>query len=207
MTTAPAFFRSVSYVASFPGVEEATQHTQGPLVAFVGRSNSGKSTLLSALCDHANLAYGSRRAGKTRLLNYFAVPQGEETIPFHLVDLPGYGYASRSKAEREQLRHMVDRFLLDAPDLRAIVLVLDARRRLESEELGVLQHCAAVGRLCVFARTKWDKLNSKEKREARSRWKKEGWSKQSVAVSAPKRLGLAEILLRLRPVLATNGAS
>lgn len=196
-----AFFRGVEYVASFPDLAHARKFAAGPAVAFVGRSNSGKSTLLSALCDHTGLAHASRKAGKTRMLNYFSVPEQPNLPPFYLVDLPGYGYAALPQAERKKLRAMIDRFLLEADELTAVVLVLDARRPPESEELGVINHCRHVGRRVIFARTKWDRLNAREKKAARSAWQREGLKEISVPVSSPKRLGLPEILLAVRAAL------
>ncbi len=195
------FLRGVTYLASFPDLKAADARAPGPLVAFVGRSNSGKSTLVSAICDHAGLAQASRRAGKTRLLNYFRVPAHSDLPEFHMVDLPGYGYAAASAGERKRMRALVDSFLLHAEQLVLLVLVLDARREAEAEELGVLAHCREIGRRVVFARTKWDRLNAREKRTARTSWRREGFSDLCVPVASPKRQGLAEILIAVRGAL------
>ena len=196
-----AVLRGVTYLASFPDLAHARKLAAGPLIAFVGRSNSGKSTLLSALCDHTGLAHASRKAGKTRMLNYFAVPALDSVPAFFLVDLPGYGYAATSLAQRRKLREMVDAFLVGADELAAVVLVLDARREPDSEEQGVLAHCEHVGRPILFARTKWDRLNAREKKAARDSWKRSGLREVCVPVSAPKRIGLGEILVALRAIL------
>ena len=193
--------RGVTYLASFPDLTHARKLALGPLVALVGRSNSGKSTLLSALCDHVGLAHASRKAGKTRMLNYFMVPEQLEVPRFFLVDLPGYGYAAASQAQRRKLRRMVDSFLLEADELAAVVLVLDARREPESEEEGVMEHCSHVGRQLIFARTKWDRLNAREKKTARESWRRNGIGPLCEPVSAPKRLGVGEILVALRATL------
>lgn len=195
------FLRGARYVASFPSYKVAAEQVGGPLIAMVGRSNSGKSTLLSALCDHVGLAKASQKAGKTRMLNYFEVPQSDWHPRFHLVDLPGYGYAALPRKERLGLRKMVDTFLLEAEETRLVILVLDARRELESEELGVMAHAGNVGRLCILARTKWDRLNAKEKREARSSWRKLTHGVQNVPVSSPKRHGIRELLTAVQQSL------
>lgn len=197
------FFRGVKYVGSYPTRPAQPPEGDFPVIAFTGRSNSGKSTLLSALCDHRNLAKTSRTAGKTRTLNYFLVPNpfGEEH-PLYLVDMPGYGYARLSKAEMKKLREIIDRFLLEENRLIVAVLVLDARRRLEREERGVLEHSLTIGRPCILARTKWDRLNAREKKDARAMWKEEGIASICIPVSSPQKIGLAEILREIKRQLS-----
>lgn len=200
------FFRRVAYTGSFPNLELAPE-IDAPLVAFTGRSNSGKSSLISALCDHKNLARTSAAPGKTRALNYFRVP--EEAEPPHglwLVDLPGYGYAKVSKTERAALRKLVDSFLAQAP-VELLILVLDARRKLETEEESIVAFCRETERPILFARSKWDKLNAKEKKEARASWKAAGLSAESVPVSSTDGDGLQEVLQRIRAVAAEASRS
>ena len=102
-----------------------------PEIAIAGRSNVGKSSLINALVGQPGLARTSRTPGRTRLLNWFAV---DGQPPFHLVDLPGYGYAAVDKNTREGWRPLIESYLEDRPTLRAVVLLIDIRRGPEAEE-------------------------------------------------------------------------
>jgi len=104
-----------------------------PEVAFAGRSNVGKSSLINSLVGQAGLARTSRTPGRTQLLNWFAVdPPTGDSIAF--VDLPGYGYAKVSKKTRAEWQPLIEAYLGDRGVLRAVVLLVDARRGAEGEE-------------------------------------------------------------------------
>jgi len=198
--------RGVEYVGSFAKFADCSAEMQTrPLIAFAGRSNAGKSSLISALCDHQNLAKVSRTAGKTRTLNFFSVRDGG--LDFFLVDLPGFGYAYVSKSERERMRKLIDDFLLHAENVALFVQVVDARRALSQEEQNIVRFCDEMGRELVLARTKWDKLNTKERQAARKGWRKEELQDRSVPVSSPNRVGLDLVLERMRGVLGGAGAT
>jgi GTP-binding protein len=198
------YFRGVTYVASYPSPESFPNPDHMPVIAFVGRSNSGKSSLLSALCDHKNLARSSKTAGKTRLLNYFIIPKpvpGRDTTGLFLVDTPGYGHARLSKDERHIIRQMIDNFLLKATGLSLIIVILDARRKIESEELSILSYCDDHEIPLIMARTKWDTMNSAEKKDARSLWKAEGILSVCHPVSSTKKAGIDTLLQKIRDTI------
>lgn len=113
----------------------------------------------------------------------------------YLVDLPGFGYAAVSHSEREKLRVMVNEYLEKQP-VKLLVVVLDARREPESEEIGIMQFCEVKEKPYVFALTKWDKLNNKERSEVLHRWKALGVPFQPV--SSTTKYGIAELLHRIR---------
>jgi GTP-binding protein len=100
-----------------------------PEVALAGRSNSGKSSLINALSKNSKMAKVSSTPGKTILLNFFEV----EGL-FRLVDMPGYGYAQRSKADRTTWASMVEGYLAARGQLCGVVLVMDGRRVWAKEE-------------------------------------------------------------------------
>jgi GTP-binding protein len=102
-------------------------------VAFAGRSNVGKSSLLNAMMQRRGLARTSSTPGCTRQLNVFEV-RCSDGLAVRFVDLPGYGWARRSKAERTQWQAMIEGYLRGRAGLRAVVVIVDVRRGVEDEE-------------------------------------------------------------------------
>jgi len=102
-----------------------------PEVAFVGRSNAGKSSAINALTHRTRLAYASKMPGRTQTLNFFALSSGRDPATTgHLVDLPGYGFAKVDAITRNRWNALVGGYLIDRPQLRGVVLVVDSRRGL-----------------------------------------------------------------------------
>jgi len=129
-----------------------------PEIAFAGRSNVGKSSLLNALLGGARLARVSRTPGRTRLLNFFrVVTSGRQGAAFMFVDLPGYGYAEAAKAVQEQWGPMIEEYLAARPPLRGVVLLTDVRRG-EQEEISLARWVEGQGLGLVAVATKIDKL-------------------------------------------------
>ena len=124
-----------------------------PEIAIAGRSNVGKSSLINCLVHRRGLARTSSVPGRTRQLNFFAVDDR-----LVLVDLPGYGFAVGSDAERRAWGPLVETYLAGRPTLRGVVLVIDVRRGVEAEEEQVLAYLAGLRRPVAVAATKLDKL-------------------------------------------------
>lgn len=149
------------YVAS--AVKES-QFPEGdePEVAFIGRSNVGKSSLINSLCRHNGLARTSGEPGKTRTVNFFRVwfkrEDGLRRAIF-LVDLPGYGYAKRSKSERQDLHDWTQSYFRSSKRLRLVVQLLDVRRDLQPLDLTVHRWLMDEGLLVQPVATKIDKLS------------------------------------------------
>jgi GTP-binding protein len=129
-----------------------------PEVAVVGRSNVGKSSLINSLVGQPHLARTSRTPGRTRLVNWFAIDER-----FHLVDLPGYGYAEVSLAMRESWRPLIESYLAGRTSLAGVLLLIDVRRGVQDEELDFVPWLAEREMPVVVALTKADKL-AKNKR-------------------------------------------
>lgn len=204
---ATGFLRGAEYLGSFPGIAKLPALHGAPLVAFTGRSNSGKSSLISALCDQKNLARASGEPGKTRSINLYRIA-AEKRPPRGLIlaDLPGFGYARLSQSERAALRKMVDGFLLDAPALALTVLVLDCRREPGEEESSIIEYCRLHQRALVFVRTKWDKLSKRERSAAQAAWGRSGLGRISIGVSNTNGEGLAEALDRINVAVGSGAA-
>ena len=149
------------YVAS--AVKES-QFPEGdePEVAFIGRSNVGKSSLINSLCRHNGLARTSGEPGKTRTVNFFRVwfkrEDGLRRAIF-LVDLPGYGYAKRSKSERQDLHDWTQSYFRSSKRLRLVVQLLDVRRDLQPLDLTVHRWLLDEGLSVQPVATKIDKLS------------------------------------------------
>jgi GTP-binding protein len=131
-----------------------------PEVAFAGRSNVGKSSLLNALVRRKSFARVSRTPGRTREINFFRVNN-----TFVLVDLPGYGYARISKTKKAEWRPMIESYLRRTTQLRGIVLLLDIRREPSEDDRAMLDFLAELGVPTIVAMTKADKLTKSDARE------------------------------------------
>jgi len=129
-----------------------------PEVAVVGRSNVGKSSLINTLVGQDGLARTSRTPGRTRLVNWFVIDDR-----FHLVDLPGYGYAQVNQSMRESWRPLIESYLTGRSSLAGVLLLIDIRRGVQDEELDFIPWLAERNMPVVVALTKADKL-AKNKR-------------------------------------------
>jgi GTP-binding protein len=125
-----------------------------PEVAFGGRSNVGKSSLLNLLVRRKSFARVSRTPGRTREINFFAVNRR-----FVLADLPGYGYARISKERKAEWQPLIEGYLSESPALRGMVQLLDARRDPSEDDLHMLDFLAQLEVPTIFALTKIDKLS------------------------------------------------
>ena len=125
----------------------------GSEVAFAGRSNVGKSSLLNALTGRKNLARASNTPGRTRLLNFFSL--GGRLI---LVDLPGYGYARAPKTDIERWNELTRGYLKGRPQLRRVCLLIDARHGLKASDEEVMKALDTVAVSYQIVLTKADKI-------------------------------------------------
>jgi len=127
-------------------------------VAFAGRSNVGKSSLLNALVNRKNLARTGSTPGRTQALNFFRVNDR-----FTFVDLPGYGYARVSREVKKSWRGMVEAYLRNRPNLKAVVVILDIRRDLEEDDRSLMEWLEQEGKNVIPVLTKVDKLTRRER--------------------------------------------
>ena len=142
-----------SFIGSFPAADFLSPLNL-PQVAFVGRSNVGKSSLLNRIIGRRSLAHTSKTPGKTRTLNVFEI-DGK----FYLVDLPGYGYAKVSKAERAGFSKIIKTYLSKRHDLIGVVWLLDIRRDPSRDDWAIADMFVERGTPALVAITKADKVS------------------------------------------------
>lgn len=123
-----------------------------PEVAFIGRSNVGKSSLINYLTGKKDLAKTSSKPGKTLLINHFLI-NGK----FHLVDLPGYGFAKVSKTQREKLRKIIEDYIMFRPQLTNLFVLLDSRLEPQQIDLDFMERLGQSGIPFSIVFTKSDK--------------------------------------------------
>jgi GTP-binding protein len=177
-----------------------------PEVAFLGRSNVGKSSLLNRLAGRKRLAFASSKPGTTRLLHFYRVERGGR--PVVLVDLPGYGFARVSRGERAAWRALVEGYLEERAPLRACVLLQDVRRDLDEDETLLLAWLRERDIAAVAALTKCDKLSANERRTRVGRLAAalDLPRERIVATSAESGAGVAELWKAIEPLLGARGA-
>jgi GTP-binding protein len=165
-----------------------------PEYAFIGRSNVGKSSLINMLCNRKDLAMTSSKPGKTLLINHFLINNN-----WHLVDLPGYGYATTGKKMREQLQVIIESYILNREQLTCLFLLIDCRHEPQKIDLEFMEWLGENGVPFSIVFTKLDKLSHVKAVESIRAYKEklsEQWEELPpiFLTSSEKRMGRDEIL-------------
>ena len=153
----PLVIRSLEFIGPMATAEGWRPTNELPEVAFAGRSNVGKSSLLNRLVRRKAFARVSNTPGRTREINFFKVND-----LFVLADLPGYGYAQVSKTRKAEWLPLIEGYLRMSPALRGVVQLLDVRHAPSSEDLQMFDFLAEIGAPTVVVLTKIDKLRARE---------------------------------------------
>ena len=161
-----------------------------PEVAFAGRSNVGKSSLINSLLGRKALARISSKPGKTRALGFIEVETGPRTLRF--CDLPGYGFAKVPKTERAAWGRMIEEYVTEREDLRLVVCLIDARHPPSALDQQMVAWLAALGRPMQVVATKIDKLTRNQQPGALKRIK-QALELPVVGVSSVKGQGRDEL--------------
>ncbi len=166
--------------------------TDVPEYAFIGRSNVGKSSLINMLTRNKGLAKTSQTPGKTLLINHFCINDGD----WNIVDLPGYGYAARGKKQREEIRRIIEDYILQRHQLTSLFVLLDIRHKPQAVDLEFLRWLG-VPFAIIF--TKADKLSKTAGESNVSAYKKElmkEWEElpPTFITSSEKKTGRDEVL-------------
>ncbi|NDP22441.1 MAG: YihA family ribosome biogenesis GTP-binding protein [Paludibacter sp.] len=165
-----------------------------PEYAFIGRSNVGKSSLINMLCNRKDLAMTSSKPGKTLLINHFLINNN-----WHLVDLPGYGFAITGKKMREQLQEIIENYILNREQLTCLFLLIDSRHEPQKIDLEFMEWLGENGVPFSIVFTKIDKMSAVRAKESLKSYQeklKENWEELPpvFATSAEKQIGRKELL-------------
>jgi len=151
-----------------------------PELAFVGRSNVGKSSLINALVGRRGLAKTSGTPGKTRQLNFFRINDR-----FHLVDLPGYGYAKVAQTEREAWSRLIERYLREREQLKLVVSLVDIRHEPTALDRSMIEWLASTGVPFLVVLTKLDKVSATLSRQRVAAIDKLAWGYENYCGALP----------------------
>lgn len=169
-------------------------------IAFAGKSNVGKSTLINTLLNRKAIAKVSNKPGKTRLINFFEIrfKIDEKNLAgfFSVVDLPGYGYAKVSKAQRGSWKNMILTFFEQRQQLRGVVCLVDIRHKADPKDILMIQMMQSLNIPFIIAATKSDKISKSKANSAISKLRKSLniGDQQIFACSSLKKSGIDNIL-------------
>ena len=185
--------KTAEFSLSAPMVSMCPQDTK-PEYAFIGRSNVGKSSLINMLTNHRKLAKTRQTPGKTLLINHFIINK-----EWYLVDLPGYGFAKRSKKEIDKLDQMIRGYILQREQLVNVFVLVDVRLEPQKIDLEFIEWLGLSSVPFAIVFTKADKLTPNKARQAVEAYKKtllETWEELPpiFLTSAEKREGRDEVL-------------
>ncbi|MCR4774176.1 MAG: ribosome biogenesis GTP-binding protein YihA/YsxC [Prevotella sp.] len=181
------------FVISAPTYTQCPKDTK-PEYAFIGRSNVGKSSLINMLCQHKGLAKTSATPGKTMLINHFIINND-----WYLVDLPGYGYAKRSKVAQKKLEQMISQYILQREQLTNVFVLIDVRHDQQQIDREFVDWLGESNIPFAIIFTKADKLGSVKAKQNAAAWMnklKDRWEELPpyFITSSEKRLGRDEVL-------------
>jgi len=174
-----------------------------PEIAFAGKSNVGKSSLINALMNRKSLARTSSQPGKTQTINYYNVNK-----EIYFVDLPGYGYAKVSKTEKEKWGKMIERYLNTSPQLKKVYLLIDIRHEPNANDKQMYDWVIDSGYEPVIIATKLDKINRSQK-DKHLKILREGLKLRKgtliIPFSAETKQGREEIYEDIEKIFENNG--
>lgn len=185
--------KNSEFVVSSPVIGKCPDDSK-PEYAFIGRSNVGKSSLINMLCNHKGLAKTSATPGKTLLINHFIINK-----EWYLVDLPGYGYAKRSKSVQQKLEQMITSYILQREQLVNVFLLIDIRLEPQKIDLEFIDWLGQSGVPFSIVFTKADKLSVSKARQNVNSYLdklKETWEElpPHFVTSSEQRVGRDDIL-------------
>lgn len=184
--------RSARFLFGAAKIEQLSQLPY-PAIAFVGRSNVGKSSLLNRLVGQRKLARVSKRPGRTQEINFFVLDEG-----IALADLPGYGFARVPRSVQAQWKGLVEAFLSGEIDLRLVAVLVDARRGVGEEDRRLVEYLSAMRRPTILVATKVDKLTRSQRKQFQDQFRVDARSLPTTVCSAVTGEGLDDLWARIQ---------
>lgn len=189
---------SAKFIASAQTPESIPSYRRKE-IAFLGRSNVGKSSLINSLLGVKGLARTSSTPGRTQALNFFLINES-----FHFVDLPGYGYAKVAKTERQAWGKLIEKYLAQREQLVLSILIVDARHEPSPLDLQMKSWLQHFGLPYLVVSTKNDKLSANERRASQQRIKKALATERIIPYSAVTREGSNQLWDAIRTSIAAK---
>ena len=192
--------KSSEFVISNTDVQKCPEGNL-PEFAFIGRSNVGKSSLINMLTNHKGLAMTSSMPGKTLLINHFLINK-----EWYMVDLPGYGYAQRGKKQRDQLRRLIESYILKRVQLYNLFLLIDSRHAPQQIDMDFMRFLGENEIPFSIVFTKTDKLSNRQLTENIRAYKEallEEWEELPPVflTSSEKKRGREELLVYIDEII------
>ncbi len=188
------FLQNCIFIGSYPSYEDLPADT-GSEIAFCGRSNCGKSSVLNAITNNKKLAKTSKKPGRTQAINIFEVNKDKK---HKIIDLPGYGYAKVSKSMREEWGISIDNYLNKRESLKSLVIIMDIRHPFKEDDVTLVNWCEKRGLPLVVLLNKSDKLSknkiSQECLHAQKKLKKLSIKNSVLATSATTKNGVSDLI-------------
>ncbi len=192
-------------------ITSSSEHTQCPPadfpeIAFIGRSNVGKSSLINMLTNHKKLAKVSGKPGKTQLINHFLINQS-----WFLVDLPGYGWAKVAKTEKEKWGEMIHDYIIERTNLINIFVLIDSRHEPQPIDVAFINWLGENGLPFSLIFTKADKQSKNKTQSAIASYKKElkkYWEFLPISfiTSSTTQVGRDEVLNYIDQIISTGNS-
>jgi GTP-binding protein len=196
------YYRKAKFLTSVASIKQLPDGDSLE-VAFAGRSNAGKSSVINALCDNKGLAKTSRTPGRTRLINYFSLDEKR-----NLVDLPGYGYAKVPLAMKQDWERLLEQYLQQTAQLQGVVIIMDIRHPMKTFDTHMLDWCRHFGLRSHILLTKADKLKKGPQKSAllhtKKQLEKDGYNSSIQTFSALNKTGLDELVAVMNTWLGLN---
>ncbi len=193
------FVRTAEFLISCYSPNDFPEPLNGE-ICFAGRSNVGKSTLLNNIFNK-KLAYVSKKPGKTRAINFYVV-NGK----YYFVDLPGYGFALRSKEERKRWKDLIETYFQSRRDyIKASVLIVDSRQEPQESDKLFIEWCDYFNFNVIIVASKIDKVSKSKTNLIRERFYNE-FGREVLLYSGLSKFGLSEVIKRLEDCLSNAGA-
>ena len=152
------YFNNAKFIGSYPSTEDLPLD-QGSEIAFCGRSNCGKSSILNALTNNKKLAKTSKTPGRTQSINVFEIKSNSD---FKIIDLPGYGYAKVSKKMRASWGQEIEKYLMTRQCLNALCIIMDIRHPFKEDDESLIDWCESKDLPMILLLNKADKLSKSE---------------------------------------------